>query len=85
MANPEWSEARELFLRKELKALLHAKRKADEDIVKDRKSAEWKVEVAAAMKRGTTVTNRWLSQALRMGHPSEVSRMVSAWIRENNA
>lgn len=84
MASPGWSEARELFLRKELEALLHAKRKTDEDIVKDRKGADWKVEVAAAMKRGTTVTNRWLSQALRMGHPSEVSRLVSEWIREKN-
>lgn len=83
LADPEWAEARELFLRKELEALMRAKKKTEEDLTKDRKSAEWKVEVAAAMKRGTTVTNRWLSKALRMGHHSEVSRLVSAWKSKN--
>jgi len=55
------------FFQKELRALLRTKKKTDALIATDRKSAAWKVEVAAATKRRTTVTNRWLSEALLRG------------------
>ena len=80
LEDPERAEAREAFLRKELRTLLRIEKKTVADIATDRKSANWKLEIAAAMKQRTTVTNRWLSDALRMGHPSEVSRLVTAMI-----
>ena len=46
------------------------------------KSARWKVELAAAMKERTTVTNRWLGEQLNMGGLHEVSRRVAAFLRE---
>lgn len=36
--------------------------------------------LAAALKRRTTVTNRWLADSLHMGNMYEVSRKVAAWI-----
>jgi len=83
LGDPEWTEAREAFFQEELQALLRTKKKTDAHIATDRKSAEWKVEVAAAMKRRTTGTNCWLSESLQMGHPSEMSRLVTAWISKN--
>jgi len=38
--------------------------------------------VAAALKRRTTVTNRWLGTALHLGNLYEVSRKVAAWTRD---
>lgn len=52
------------------------------DLVRDGKSAPWKVAVAAVMKRRTTVTNRWLSEHLHLGNLYEVSRKVSGWERQ---
>jgi REP element-mobilizing transposase RayT len=45
------------------------------------KSEEWKVAIAAALKLRSTVTNRWLSAELCLGHPSEVGRNVAAWTK----
>ena len=47
-----------------------------EDLAKDQKSADWKVAIAAALKRRTTATNRWLGAALNMGGLHEVSRQI---------
>ncbi len=52
------------------------------DLVRDGKSAPWKVAVAAIMKRRTTVTNRWLSEQMHLGNMHEVSRKVSGWERQ---
>ncbi|RRJ94362.1 transposase [Opitutaceae bacterium TAV4] len=40
------------------------------------KSADWKVAVAAEMKRRTTATNQWISDALGMGSMFTVSRLA---------
>ncbi len=42
-----------------------------------KKSADWKVALATAMKVGTTATNRWLSEQLNMGALFAVSRLTS--------
>ncbi len=42
----------------------------------DQYSAREKVEVAAAMKQATSVSNGWLAQRLQMGRPASVSQFV---------
>ncbi len=58
--------------------------KTRQDIIRDPKSAAWKVAVAATLKKRTTATNRWLAEQLRMGGLHEVSRKVSAWTKTPN-
>jgi REP element-mobilizing transposase RayT len=43
----------------------------------ERKSAAWKIAVATWLKQQTSVTNRWLTEQLKMGPPDAVSRYVS--------
>ena len=50
--------------------------KTREDVSKERKSAPWKVALAASLKQSTQVDNRWLSVELRMGTPVAVSAHV---------
>jgi putative transposase len=47
----------------------------------DRKSAPWKVALAAELKRETQVPNRWLAEQLHMGSGTAVSHYVSRWRR----
>lgn len=56
--------------------------KKREDLLREGKSAPWKLAIASALKKRTTATNRWLGENLRMGTLHEVSRKVSAWERE---
>jgi len=67
----------EMFLEKGLSAL-------DKDakaIAADLKSADWKVTLAALLKKKTSATNVWISQKLNMGAPDAVSRYVSEFRR----
>jgi putative transposase len=73
----EWQEA--------LDALLAKQGRTEKELAEDRKSAGWKVALAATMKARTTATNRWLGEKLRMGGLHEVSRRVSAWQRQAKA
>ena len=72
-------ETREALWQEELAGLLRKHRRTAADLTQDRKSAEWKVAIAAALKAGTTATNRWIGDTLNMGGLHEVSRRVSAW------
>ena len=58
--------------------LLAAAGKTGIDVARDPKSADWKVVIAAEMKRTTTATNQWLARALHMGSPYTVSRLTNA-------
>lgn len=46
------------------------------DVSAEAKSAAWKIALAAWLKKGTSVSNRWLSEQLFMGTPDAVSRYV---------
>jgi len=61
-----------------LKRLLGAVGKTKADIRRDRKSALWKIAVAMEMKSDSPATNAWLADALNMGNPFRVSRLLSA-------
>jgi putative transposase len=73
---------REALWQEELTAHLRKLRRTPADLATERKSARWKVALAAALKTRTTATNRWLGTALHMGGLHEVSRQVSAWHRQ---
>ncbi len=79
----ELREAREAGWQEHLERELRRLRRKPDEIVASGKSEPWKLAVAAALKARTTVTNRWLSEHLRMGNHHEVSRKVSAWIRNS--
>ena len=49
-------------------------RKNEKQIRVDKKSEAWKIALAAHLKERTSVTNRWLSQRLNIGDPSNISK-----------
>jgi hypothetical protein len=67
---PLWTER--------LQAFLHRLRRTPSDLVRECKSAPWKVVMATALK---AATNRWLGIVHSLG---ELSRRVSAWHRQPN-
>lgn len=70
-------EAREIAWQAEFDGLLQRAGKTPADIAGGRKSADWKVAVAVAMKATTTATNPWLAGKLGMGAPEGVSRYAA--------
>jgi hypothetical protein len=64
-----------------LAKLLGQQGRTARELAAERKSAEWKVALAATMKARTTATNRWLGANLHMGGLHEVSRQASTWQR----
>jgi hypothetical protein len=69
---------REQMLQERLGELLRRAGRTAKDVAKDKRSAEWKVALATALKRESNATNRWLGQHLNMGSIHDVSRRVSA-------
>jgi putative transposase len=68
-------------------ALAVAKRKvrqAESAVATGRKSAPWKIAVAAFLKRTTQADNRWLAERLGMGTPRGVSHLVGQMRRGQN-
>jgi len=78
----EMQATREMAWRETLTGLLENLRRTPSDLMATGKSADWKLALATAMKVRTTVTNRWLAEALHMGNLHEVSRKVAAWSRQ---
>ncbi|PAW67503.1 MAG: hypothetical protein B9S34_05340 [Opitutia bacterium Tous-C1TDCM] len=74
--------AAEELWREETNRLLAKLGRTGADLLTERKSADWKVALAAALKERTTATNRWLGEHLHMGGLHEVSRRVGAWRRQ---
>ncbi|MEZ5276003.1 MAG: transposase [Opitutaceae bacterium] len=74
-------DAREAALQEVLDVLLRKLGQSRKNIASDGKFEKWKIAVAAAMKSRTTVSNTWLKENLGMGSIHEISRQVSAWIR----
>jgi REP element-mobilizing transposase RayT len=52
------------------------------DIQAARKSADWKVAIAAALKLNTQASNRWLCEQLHMGTPVAVSQLTGLLRRQ---
>ncbi len=60
------------------RALRKLDKSAAEQAQNDRKSAAWKVAIAAHWKTTTQAGNRWLSEQLHLGSPVAVSQYVGA-------
>ena len=75
-------EIREAVWQEHLIALLRGVSRRTEELASAGKSVDWKLAVASVMKARTTVTNRWLADALHLGNLHEVSRKVAAWTRQ---
>lgn len=60
--------------------LLKRVKRTQRDLRASKKSEDWKVGIAVAMKTQTTATNRWLGKHLNMGSLYEVSRLTSQWM-----
>ena len=69
-------EIREQHWQEHLVKCMAKVRKTPEDARHDRKSAPWKVAIAAELKRTSQATNRWLAAQLNMGSPVAVSQYV---------
>ncbi len=57
--------------------------KDSDDVSGDRKSATWKIAIAAYLKNHTSVSNPWIGKNLNMGAPAAVSRYVGTYLRSN--
>jgi putative transposase len=62
-----------------LKAGLDVLGKNEMQLVKDKRSAEWKLALATWLKSQTGASNRWLGENLLMGHLQSVSKNVGVY------
>ncbi|HRJ46877.1 MAG TPA: transposase [Opitutaceae bacterium] len=69
-------EIRAAVWQEQLARCLRELDKGPADITGGRKSAPWKVAIAAHLKQKSQVTNRWLCEQLQMGTPVSVSQHV---------
>ena len=69
-------EIRETQWQQRLVRCLRHLGKTGEEAATDRKSAPWKVAIAAFLKQTSQVSNRWLCEQLHMGTPVAVSQLV---------
>ncbi|HEY8994720.1 MAG TPA: transposase [Lacunisphaera sp.] len=81
----ELNLAREALWAAELKRELRRMHRTPEELLAAPKSADWKLELAAALKMRTTVTNRWLGINLNLGARDEVCRKLMARSRAKPA
>lgn len=72
-------ELEEMRWRRLLKAGLEVLGKNELQCVKDKRSAEWKLALAAWLKGQTGASNRWLGENLHMGHLQSVSKNVGVY------
>lgn len=72
----ELREANELKWELLLERGLNVLGKDTTAILKDKKSEQWKVMLAAAIKKHTSATNVWITEKLNMGIPQAVSQNV---------
>lgn len=73
LREPRWIEA--------MDRLLMAEGRTTAEALRAPKGAPWKVALAAAMRRETTVTHAWLARALGMGTGNMVSVYLGRWRR----
>lgn len=76
----EMGELKEAVWTRELERLLAQAGRTRDEAIDDWCGAEWKVEIAAELRRRTTATNDWIARELSMGTSgSSVSVFVSRW------
>ncbi|OIQ82275.1 transposase IS200 like protein [mine drainage metagenome] len=75
----ESREARDLMWLALLEQGLKRLKRGPEDVKRDRKSAAWKVALAAQLRSLGHVKNGWLAKHLNMGAPAGVSRYLSEY------
>jgi putative transposase len=80
----ELNAVKEALWREALESALRAMGRTITQLAAGRKSEEWKLRLAATLRRRTTVTNRWLGIHLHLGARDQVSRNLSAWARAQN-
>lgn len=78
----ELKEANELIWENMLKRAVQALGKTRVEIAEDKKSATWKVWIAAELKRNTSAPSTWIAQRLNMGAPQLVGVYVNRLHRE---
>lgn len=67
----------ERFWNDQATELIAASGHSESDVINDRKSADWKLEIATRLKAKTSVSNPWLARRLDLGHPSSASKNIS--------
>jgi len=77
----ELNTLREAAWEEALRAALREAQRPNAQLRLAGKSVEWKLRLAAQLRRTTTATNRWLGIRLNLGSRDEVSRKLSAWLR----
>ena len=65
-----------------LKTCLKALGKRRSEAKKSKYSEAWKLAIASKLKRETSVTNAWLSEALSMGEPKSVSNLCGKYMKK---
>ena len=76
-AETDASEFRQMGWNRSLGRALAALGRREREAPKAAKAANWKVAIAAHLRRTTTASNPWLAQALAMGAPNALSRYVA--------
>ncbi|MBT8037084.1 MAG: hypothetical protein KJO21_06030 [Verrucomicrobiae bacterium] len=76
------AEANELIWENSLKKGMRAAGRTDVDAANDWKSADWKVWIAAELKRHTSSPSTWIAQKLNMGSPQLVGVYVNRLVRD---
>jgi hypothetical protein len=78
-------EVRQIQWSTALGKAMTALQRAPADVVNSRKSAEWKLAVAAWMKAHTQASNRWLTENVHLGTPAALSRNLTHYRRHRQA
>jgi REP element-mobilizing transposase RayT len=77
----QMQQSREYDWERALARELHRIGRSPGEVQAAGKSAPWKLELALALRRTTTVTNRWLGERLNLGGRDYVSRRLGALIK----
>jgi len=73
----ELRELNELAYEELVLKQLKKRRKTENDLLQDLKSADWKIAIARLIRKQTSATNPWIAARLNMGDPSNVSRHIN--------
>ena len=76
LGEEDLGELRELHWEEILGRCLKEMGKGSKDVESERKSAPWKVAIAALLKRRTQAPNPWIAEKLQMGNPKGISHYV---------